>query len=107
LKNPFIYSSQQPPERPATTYRTFFHLTHNSPLSYSVPTRNRVPIDHVYRPHRRGVEQRVRIIIGSHLGKRGEVEHALGHLKRAAKLDPSNKPLQEMVQVSRNADPTL
>ena len=35
--------------QPATTYGTSFSLTHNSLLSYSVPTRNKLPIDFVHR----------------------------------------------------------
>jgi hypothetical protein len=52
-------------------------------------------------------ESRVRIIIGSHLGKRGELKEALGHFERAAELDPSNSPLQEMIQRIKRYDPTL
>jgi len=52
-------------------------------------------------------ESRVRIIIGSHLGNRGELKRALGYLERAAELDPSNRPLQEMIQRVKHAHPEL
>jgi tetratricopeptide (TPR) repeat protein len=51
-------------------------------------------------------ESRAHIIIGSYLANRGELKRALGHLERAARLDPSNKPLREMIQSIRNADPS-
>ncbi len=52
-------------------------------------------------------ESRVRIHIGSYLGNKGELEQALGHFERAATLDPSNKPLQELIHRIRNSDPSL
>ena len=39
---------------PATTYGTSFSLTHNSLLSYSVPTRNKLPIDKIKSQFYRG-----------------------------------------------------
>jgi hypothetical protein len=50
-------------------------------------------------------EGRIRIIIGSYHGNRGEMGKALGHLERAAELDPSNRPLQEMIRSIKRTDP--
>jgi hypothetical protein len=52
-------------------------------------------------------ESRIRIVIGFHLGNKGDLEAALGHLERAAELDPSNRPLKETIQGIRNAKPGL
>jgi hypothetical protein len=52
-------------------------------------------------------ESRLRIVIGFYLGNKGKLKQALGHLERAAELDPSNKPLKETIRSIRNADPAL
>ena len=52
-------------------------------------------------------ESRVRIIIGAHLGERGEFKRGLEHLERAAELDPSNRPLRDMIQEIKKAHPAL
>jgi len=52
-------------------------------------------------------ESRFRIIIGSYYGNKGDLKQALGHLERAAKLAPSNRPLQERIQRIKRADPAL
>jgi hypothetical protein len=52
-------------------------------------------------------EGRVRVILGSHLGNRGELKRALRHLERAAALDPANRPLQEVIQDIKRDHPEL
>lgn len=52
-------------------------------------------------------ESRLRIIIGFYLGNKGELKRALGHLERAAEIDPANQPLRETIQSIRNADPAI
>ncbi len=52
-------------------------------------------------------EGRIRIIIGSYHGNKGEMGKALGHLERAAELDPSNRPLQEMIRRSSVPTPNV
>jgi hypothetical protein len=58
-------------------------------------------------PLRPEEEGRIRIVIGFHLGSKGDLKGALGHLERAAELDPSNRPLKETIQGIRNAEPGL
>ncbi len=52
-------------------------------------------------------EGRIRIIVGSYLGNKGELKKALEHLERAAELDPSNQPLRTLIQNIKQVDPTL
>ena len=51
-------------------------------------------------------ESAIHMQVGLYRAKQGERDLALRHLEQAARLDPSNRPLQELIEKMRKWNPT-